>query len=415
LTYVILLAAGLVVIQRVFVVVSFVVMKPFQGDFALYDVFARIGLRHGWHAVYDLNIQQLEWHAFGPTPYYPEIYPPPLGWLVAPFALMPFPLAIAVWTCLLVSALVLTWWLLAPAGPRWTRAAHLAVALALPPVAFGVLLGQVVALVALAIAGSWWLLRHQRPVAAGLLLSVITVKPQLAFLVPLALLAAGYRRAFMGFLMGSTVIGVVSLVTVGLDGLRTYGARLIDSTHTLPAYIVPVGRTLLGLLGGGTLAHVAQVAITAMLIVACWRRRGQGPEFPIAAGLTASLLVTPFMHDQDLGMLVVAGWLIIRSQAARERRLALTGILFSCLVSWNLPLVIVLVSWFPAFTRVRRRGAAEGGLPSGATPSGRPRLRLLDGMIPRQARGKMGSESARQPRREGPVEESPSSAEQGAG
>ena len=48
-------------------------------------------------------------------------------------------------------------------------------------------------------------------------------------------------------------------------------------------------------------------------VVAAWRQRGIGPARPIATGLVASLLFTPYVGFQDFAMLVVAGWLLIRS------------------------------------------------------------------------------------------------------
>ena len=38
---------------------------------------------------------------------------------------------------------------------------------------------------------------------------------------------------------------------------------------------------------------------------------------PIAAGIVASLLFTPYVGFQDFAMLVVAGWLVLRSQPSR--------------------------------------------------------------------------------------------------
>jgi hypothetical protein len=315
--------------------------------------------------LYDLAAQRQEWHAFGPTLFYPEIYPPPLGWLVAPFALMPFGLALAVWTLGLAIALVVIWRLCLPAK-RWPeRGAHLAVALALPPVAFGILLGQVVLLVAAAIACGWWLIRRDRPFTGGLVLALIALKPQLAFLLPVALLASGRRRVFAGWLTGSAAILALSLVTLGVDGLLTYGHRLLAASNSLEAFVVPVQVTLSGLLGGGTIAHLAQLCVTAATLFFCWRRRADGSEFPIAAGLCASLLVTPFVHTQDLTMLLPAVWLSLRTNwSPFERALGITGYGASLLLATPLPLLLVLIGWAGSLLRMpaRARSVPSTGL-----------------------------------------------------
>ena len=355
--------AGILALRNLFAVLQFVLHRSVEGDFALYYVFARIGLRHGWGSLYDLAAQRQEWHAFGPTLFYPEIYTPPLAWLVAPFALLPFPLAIAVWTVGLGVALVLTWWLCVPAT-RWAeRLAHLAIAFALAPVAFGLLLGQVVVVVAAAVAFAWWLIRRQRPFTAGLVLALIALKPQLAFLVPLALLASGRWRAFAGWVTGSGAILAVCLLTLGIGGLSAYGSRLLGATTSLDAFMVPVQLTLSGLLGGGLVAHTAQLGVTAITLVFCWRRRASGPEFPIAAGLCASLLVTPFVHSQDLAMLLPAAWLSLRTAwSPFERALGVTGYVASLLLATPLPLLLVLVGWAPLDERMR------GRVPAASTP-----------------------------------------------
>jgi hypothetical protein len=351
-----LVVAGAFGLRNLIGIVRFVQHRALEGDFALYYVFARIGLRHGWGSLYDLAAQRQEWHAFGPTLFYPEIYTPPLAWLVAPFALLPFPAAIALWTVGLVIAVVVTWWICAP-GTRWpARVAHLAIAFAVTPVAFGLLLGQVVVVVAAIVGCAWWLLRHQRPFTAGMVLALIALKPQLAFLVPFALLAGGHRRAFAGWVTGSGAILAVCLTTLGIDGLSAYASRLVAATSSLDSFQVPVQLTLSGLLGGGLLAHIAQLGVTAITLVVCWRRRASGPEFPIVAGLCASLLVTPFVHTQDMAMLLPAAWLSLRTAwSPFERAFAVTGYVASLLLATPLPLLLVLVGWAPL--KVRMRGA----------------------------------------------------------
>lgn len=339
--------AGILAGRNLIAIVHFILQRPLEGDFALYYVFARIGLHHGWGSLYDLNAQRQEWHAVGPTLFYPEIYTPPVAWLVAPFALLPFSVAIVLWTVLMVVALAATWWLCAPTS-RWpVRGMHLAIAGALPAVAFGLLLGQVVVVVAAAVAGSWWLMQRGRPFTAGLALSLIALKPQLAFLVPLAVLA-GHRRMFLGWLSGSAGILAICVLTLGPNGLATYGSRLVQATHSLDSFVVPVRLTLAGVLGQGLPAHAAQLAVTVITLAVCWRRRDGAPEFPIAAGIAASLLVTPFVHAQDLAMLLPAAWLSLRSGwRPFERTLGLTGYLASIVLFTPLPLLILILGWLP--------------------------------------------------------------------
>jgi hypothetical protein len=216
----------------------------------------------------------------------------------------------------------------------------------LPSVAFGLLLGQVVIVVAAVVSVSWWLLRRNRPLAGGLILSLIALKPQLALVVPIALLVAGQRRAFLGWAAGSLVMLGGALATVGVAGLQAYAAILVGSVHSLGAVNVYPQLTLPGLLGNGWAATLVEGLVTAVTLVLVWRRRRSGLEFPFAAGLCASLLVSSYLHAQDVAVLLPAAWLWLRTAPrGAERVLGLTGFLAALLLTTPLPLVLVLAGW----------------------------------------------------------------------
>jgi hypothetical protein len=72
-----------------------------------------------------------------------------------------------------------------------------------------------------------------------------------------------------------------------------------------------------GPLGLGPEIYAVQAIVVAAAVVAAWRHRHAGVGVPIAAGITASLLFTPYVGFQDFAMLVVAGWLVLRAQPSR--------------------------------------------------------------------------------------------------
>src|SRR5216684_2595459 len=246
---------------------------------------------------------------FNPQPF---ISPPTLAWLVTPLLVLPFAAALVIWTLLLLVALVWTWYLLAPPG-RVVRAAHLALMLGVFPVAFGVMVGQPGAWVAAAVATAWWLMRNDRPVWAGLALSLLVIKPQLALLVPVCLLVSGHARTFGAWVVATLVIGLVALALLGPDALARY-RDVLAQTQT-PAWDITRRYSISGPLGLGPLLNVTQVAVVAVALVTAWRHRGAGPETPIAAGIVGSLLATPYLGFQDFLMLIVAGWLVLRAGA----------------------------------------------------------------------------------------------------
>jgi alpha-1,2-mannosyltransferase len=283
-----------------------------RNDFRLAYAAAMVGLDDGYPRLYDLSAQARAVHALGEKfNAQPFISPPPLAWLVTPLTGFPFVGALVVWTALLLAALVWTWYLLAP-GEGVARAAHLVLWLGVFPVAFGVMVGQPGALVAAAVATAWWLIRAERQLAAGVVLSLLVLKPQLALLVPPCLLIAGYRKTFAAWLVASAVIGVVALALLGADGVARY-RDVLGQTQTA-AWDITRRYSISGPLGLGWPLRIAEVVVLVLTVVAAWRQR-RSPERVIAAGIVGSLLFTPYLGFQDFLMLFVAGWLLLRSGA----------------------------------------------------------------------------------------------------
>jgi glycosyl transferase family 87 len=291
--------------------VTYVPQFRVRNDFRLIYGAALDAWRNGYSHLYDLNAQKAAVEGLGQGTYWsPFLNPPPLVWLASPFLVMPFELAILLWSALLFGAALLAWRLAAP-GTSFTRAAHLALFLGLFPTAFGLMVGQPVALVAAVVAVSWWLAEHKRPVLAGLVLSLIAIKPQLALLVPLCLLAAGRGRIFGPWLGATAVMVVVALVLLGGDGLHRYRDVLALASQWEPTRRYAIA----GPLGLGPLVYVVEVVVVVIAVVAAWRHRHNGEGSLYATGIVASLLFTPYVGFQDFAMLVIAGWLLLRSGA----------------------------------------------------------------------------------------------------
>jgi hypothetical protein len=282
----------------------------FRNDFRLIYGAAVTTLKHGYKHLYDLAAQKDAVEGLGSGFYWsPFLNPPPLVWIATPFTILPFDIAIVAWTALLVAAAVATWYLVAPGG-RLAKAAHLALWLGMFPVAFGLMVGQPVVLVALAVAGCWWLSERNHTVLAGLSLSLIALKPQAALLVPLCLLTSGHARVFGTWLVASILISLMALALLGPDGVTRYREVLALASQWEPTRRYAIA----GPLGFGPQLYVVQAIVVATALVASSRHRHSGIGIPIAIGITASLLFTPYVGFQDFAMLVVAGWLIVRGR-----------------------------------------------------------------------------------------------------
>jgi len=186
--------------------------------------------------------------------------------------------------------------------------------------------------VAAAVAACWWLSERNHAVWAGIALTAIAVKPQVAILVPLCLLVSGHTRTFVTWLAATGVLAVLALAMLGLDGLTRYRDALALAAQWEPTRRYAVS----GLIGLGPQLYVLQAAVVAITVAAAWRIRKTGPGLPIAAGIFGSLLFTPYVGFQDLAMLFVAGWLLLRSQASDWQ----LGILFAGFILLELVLVL---------------------------------------------------------------------------
>ena len=293
-------------------IVTYIPQYAVRNDFRLMYGAAVDTLHNGYAHLYDLQAQKAAVEGLGPGFYWsPFINPPPLAWLATLLTPLPFGAALVVWSTLIAAALLIAWFLAAP-GSRLTRAAFGAMWLGLFPVAFGLMVGQPVALVAVAVAACWWFAERDRPALAGFVLSLTVVKPQIALFVPLCLVVAGHARVFAAWLVPTALMVLVSLALLGHDGLVRYR----DALSLASGWQITRGYAVSGLIGAGPQLYVAQAIVLAATLVAAWRWRRAGTAIPIAAGVTGSLLFTPYVGFQDFAMLVVAGWLVLRSRPA---------------------------------------------------------------------------------------------------
>ena len=285
----------------------------FHNDFTFYVAAARIGIARGWPSIYDLSIQQAELDAMGSRIHIAElaryISPPPVAWLALPLSPLPYEVGYWVWSFLLLGALGWTWYLAAPGRGR-ERLLHLVAALGWLPVIYGLQLGQPGLFVALGVGGSYALLRSGRQLSAGLALGVLALKPQLGFLIPLALLVTGRYRAFAGSAAALAGLVALSAIAVGPGGIETYLERLNF------AAAVPVNRelTIAPLVGDLTITRILQVAFAIWALALVYRLRKRSIEWVFVIAIVAGILASPYLHLDDLVMLGLAAWLYLKTE-----------------------------------------------------------------------------------------------------
>lgn len=236
---------------------------------------------------------------------FPFVYPPSAMLLFAPFGLLSFASALIAWN-LLSLLLFLAAVRLVLKSP-WTVAA----ALVAPATVICLLLGQTGLLTgALALLG-FGLLR-QRPLLAGVLLGLLTFKPQLALLPVPVLFLSGQTRAGIAAASAAAVLAAASVAAFGPDPWLAWLGALHDFSSGLSAsqphqqYGVTVYFALLalGLSSHAALSLQAVITLVVLWTVARTVRKGQTPT-RIVAPLLGLYLVTPYAAAYDLPALAV--------------------------------------------------------------------------------------------------------------
>jgi hypothetical protein len=236
--------------------------------------------------------------------------------LAAPFAALRISTAVNLWEVVLWIALgacaVLLW--LARGGlPHWLTAAVVA----------GLLLNQiantefslaqndalllVVALLALD------LLRRHQDLAAGVMLGLVAVKPQLIFLAVIALLIHQRWRVVAACAATVAAIGAISVLMVG----PACSLQWLGSATQLGEFQIGIGLpgTLARLTGSVAAAEIAFLALAMIAVVVLIRIRRR-VDTPLLAAIAIALAVVIGLHTLAYDVLFLAplGMTVARSQ-----------------------------------------------------------------------------------------------------
>jgi hypothetical protein len=186
-------------------------------------------------------------------------------------------------------------------------------AIATPAAMFNIIGGQNGAFIAAMFAGGIALV-DRRPVLAGVLFGLLTYKPHLGLLIPVALIAGRYWRSFAAAAVTAVLLALVSGLALGWDTWAGFFANahinrdLLDSNPGMWPRMPTVylaGRWL----GVPSLAAYALQAVCALgaaaAVFAVWRK---GAPLPVRAFalIVGAFLATPYAWDYDLVVLAVA-------------------------------------------------------------------------------------------------------------
>lgn len=245
------------------------------------------------------------------------MYPPTMSLVIAPFALPPYLASFALWVAAFAGLF------LATARRLWRDPTALFFIIASPAFYLALITGQNGFLTAalIALAGAF---ARSRPIIAGVAAGLLTVKPQLGLLIPIAFLAAGCWRAIFVAAATALALAALSVAVYGpdvwvafIDSVLSHSARMDDGGFPFNKIVTPLA-FLITL--GAPLAIAAPVQLGCSLAAAAyialiWRRVADD-DLRAAALSTAALIATPYAFYYELIIAAPALLLIARRAVA---------------------------------------------------------------------------------------------------
>ncbi len=352
-------------------------LTPVGEDFAIFWAASKLALAGQPQAAYDLTkLQEVQRAVTGKStpPGCGWYYPPTFLLMALPLALFPYLVALALWLATTLAAYVLVVRGIAP--HRLT----VLLTLAFPATFWNFFYGQNGFLSA-ALLGGGLLLLERFPVLAGLLLGAMCFKPQLALLVPIALIAGRCWKTLVTAAVFVIFIAIITTVVFGNDVCVAFlkdialHKSLFETGHLIHYQFVPTLFSAARLAKlGPAMAYLLQVLMMLMVTLAViWVWWKEGPSPVSAAILVLGILLFPHFYCwYDLTILALPlawlawegyqkGWL----PGERPILLLAWSVPFPLIALWeNLQgFLILLILWGMALRRYyRRREFLNNGL-----------------------------------------------------
>ena len=344
---------------------------PIYGDFFALWSYAQLTNDHPMVELYDYGLTHARQIALGMDPgeKYPFPYPPMFAFMVWPLCLVQYEMG---YLLLMLGSLALFMWVV------WTtcsRQPFCLFGLIISPATMATIFAGQTGFLAAALMTAGIRLAGSRPVVAGVLFGVLSYKPQLGLLVPVALIAARLWVALGAACV--TVAGLAAAATLAF-GWHVWRAWLA----MMPAYsewfdsvqvVWPIRPTVtanLQMLGVALpWARGIQLVVAGLVAIVVWNcfRRNAGP-LSAAALLVGSALAAPHAFFYDLPI-VCAGMVLLIEDRTRPGQSFSTTEVLSLLLAMMFPALMVLPeTQFPIstialslllFVIVRRQGEAK--------------------------------------------------------
>jgi hypothetical protein len=289
----------------------------FASDFSHYWVAGRLAMAGEPAAVYDFpRLQTFGQVVGGIHVGIPWFNTPTFLMMVLPFSSVPYHAALFLWILATLGGYLIIIWRLAPSSQfTW-------LALAFPSTLLNIAYGQNGFLSVIFLGGGLVLL-DRAPIAAGIFLGLMTYKPHLALLIPIALAAGRRWQTLSAMLVTSGGLIGASALLFGIDVWGAFFQKImvmlgglkggqISAAVTLPVWKMPTVLSAMKVIGADLLtAAVIQVIVglaTVAIVGWVWHSKAS-PAIRSAVLVLGTFLVTPysFVYDNILLAIALAG------------------------------------------------------------------------------------------------------------
>lgn len=247
-------------------------------------------------------------------------YPPSIFFVAAPFGQLSYLQALAIWT-LLGAALFFA------VARHHIPDNRLLTALMLSPAAVLCVISGQSSLITAAMLITIFIWLDRRPVAVGVLIGLLTLKPQLGILFPVMLIASGRWRVFASAAITTLVLAAATALVFGpqvwIDfiarGLPTNNLVLADPERIATPFYPTVFMNLRGIDLPYNAAMAIQFCFSAFAVAAVFwafrRHKDADPLWLMALFFACSVTVVPYMLSYDTLALTFAAVLLLAGGA----------------------------------------------------------------------------------------------------
>ena len=329
-------------------------------DFLHFYTLGSIALAHDGGDLYDANAQAsiAAWRvpqAAGIQ--YLPLYPPQLSIFFAPFALLLYGRALAVWLALnaIIYGICCSAVWQSCSNLRDEGLTVLLLALAFPGLFHLIAWGQTSGLALLCFTSAFLFLRDRRDFLAGIALGCLIFKPQLGLAAAFVFVLTGAWKVVGGAILSAAAQIALGFLYYGRTAIREWIHVLVRVRDVLPLlepkpYQTHSLRTFWTMLlpwpGAAFFLYVLSATLVVGLTVGLWQRRRNAPlALRYSALLFATVLIAPHLTIYDLvilapAFLLLADWLLSQPFSRKVHRFG--GILYLAFV---LPLLGPLDTW----------------------------------------------------------------------